>query len=35
MLTKKEIDKLEEKFGEDWVEYIIFDDSDETSYLVD
>ena len=35
-LTKKEMEKLEKEFGEDWFEYIIFDDSDDgNGYLVD
>ena len=35
MLSKEEIEKLKKKLGEDWFEYVIFDDSDDTSYLVD
>ena len=35
-LTKQEIEKLEKEFGEDWFEYVIFDDSeDDNGYLID
>ena len=35
-LTKEEIEKLEKEFGEDWFEYVMFDDTDDSNgYLVD
>ena len=35
-LTNEQIKKLEKELGEDWIEYIVFDNSDDDNgYLVD